>query len=265
MTTISALHIYPIKSCAGHSLEQAQLTPRGLKHDREFMVVDANNMFMTQRKHGKMALIKPDVDDTTLTLNAPGMPEFTLTIQKSGLPESVTVWGDVCQAIDQGAGVAAWLSQYLEADCRLVRMAEDFVRAVEDGYAVRPGDQASFADAYPNLLISEASLADLNSRLDEDLPMNRFRPNIVVKDTAAYAEDTWKKIQMGAVTFDVVKPCARCRVTTIDQASGIRTSDEPLATLGEYRRVGKKMLFGQNILHDSHGTLRVGMPVDVLA
>ncbi len=265
MPKISALHIYPIKSCAGHSVQSATLTPRGFKHDREFMIVDSDNMFMTQRKHPAMALIQPEVTDKTLTLNAPGMDEITIDIQKHGLPETVTVWRSVCEAIDQGDAVAAWLTAYLKDECHLVRMAEDFVRHVNPDYAVRANDQASFADGYPTLVISEASLADLNSRMAAALPMNRFRTNIVVTDCAPFAEDTWQQVRAGEVTFDVVKPCARCRVTTIDQATGVRTSDEPLATLGEYRRVGKGMMFGQNLLHDHNGTLQVGMEMTVLS
>ncbi|MEM7344248.1 MAG: MOSC N-terminal beta barrel domain-containing protein [Chloroflexota bacterium] len=264
MTHISALYCYPIKSCAGHALEAAVMTPRGIKHDREFMIVDENGDFLTQREYPTMALVRPEVTDTTLTLNAPDMPTLSIDIQKTGTPHSVVVWRSTCDAIDQGNEVAIWLSTYFKTPCRLVRMGEQFVRHVNQDFAKRPDDQVSFADGYPFLLISEASLADLNKRLSTPLPMNRFRPNIVVTECLPFAEDYWEQIKLGDVGFDVVKACARCTITTVDQSTA-ETGKEPLKTLATYRNnPDKGVLFGQNLLQHRNGTLSVGDKVTII-
>jgi uncharacterized protein YcbX len=192
------------------------------------------------------------------------MPNLALPVIAEGQTREVLVWRDRCAAVDQGDEVAEWLSRFLRRPCRLVRMAEDHVRRVDPVYAVSEADQVGFADGYPFLIISEESLADLNARLAQPLLMNRFRPNIVVRGGAAYAEDGWCRVRIGGIEFSLVKACARCAITTTDQATA-QVGREPLATLATYRRVERGVLFGQNAIHAATGAIRVGDPLEVLA
>lgn len=264
MITLSGLYYYPIKSCRGYGLETAMLDVRGIEHDRRFLIVDAHHHFITQRENARMALIAPQVNNGTLTLTAPGQPTLSLETRTATERRPVRIWRDTVEALDQGEAAAQWLSEYLGEAARLVKFDEAVVRKVSAEYARRPTDQTGFADGYPLLLISQASLDDLNTRLAEPLPMNRFRPNLVVSGTTPYAEDTWKQIRMGEVVLDIVKPCARCVTTTTDQATAVR-GKEPLATLAKYRNSERGALFGQNVIHAGPGTLTVGQSVEVLS
>jgi uncharacterized protein YcbX len=262
--TVTALFRYPIKSCAGTSLEEVTTDARGFVHDRELMVVDRDGEFLTQRELPRMALIRPTIGDGSLRMEAPGMPTLDVALVREGRTRDVVVWRDTCRAVDQGDEVAGWLSDHLRYPCRLVRMADDHVRKVDRAYAKNDRDQVHFADGYPFLLISRESLDDLNTRLAEPLPMNRFRPNIVAAGGGApYLEDGWRRIRIGEMVFHVVKACARCAITTTDQETTER-GKEPLATLATYRKVERGVLFGQNLLHEANGTVRVGDEVAVL-
>ena len=226
---------------------------RGFVNDRRWLLVDGDNRFLTQRELPRMALIQPTIEGDCLRLSAPGVGDFELPVDQPGARAAVSVWKDSgIGAVDQGDPVAAWFSDFLEYDCRLVRFADDAVRPVSPKYAPRPTDQVGFADGYPFLIIAEASLDDLNRRLDTPLPMNRFRPNIVVADAEPYAEDTWRAIRVGEVEIDVVKPCARCAITTTDQATAAR-GKEPLRTLATYRNQNGGAMFGQNAIHRTSG------------
>jgi uncharacterized protein YcbX len=259
---VTALYSYPVKSCAATPLRVARLGPRGIEHDREFMVVDTRGRFITQREEPRLALVRPGRTETALALAAPGMPELRLEVH-DGPRYEVVIWRDSVCAADQGDRVAEWLSSYLGRDCRLVRLPDDVVRPVDPAFATRPQDEVGLADGYPLLLTAEASLAELNSRLEEPLPMNRFRPNVVVGGAGlAYAEDSWAEIRIRNVTFRVVKACARCVITTTDQATAAR-GREPLATLATYRRVQRGVLFGQNLIHAGPGRIAVGDRVSV--
>jgi uncharacterized protein YcbX len=228
------------------------------------MVIEAaSGLFFTQRELPRMALIRPDVANGALRLDAPEMTPLAARVAAEGPTRDVMVWRDRCPAVDQGDDVAAWLSDFLQQRCRLVRMADAHTRRVDPVYAVREADQVGFADGYPFLLISEESLADLNGRLAAPLPMNRFRPNIVVRGGTPYAEDRWRRIRVGAVELHLVKACARCAITTTDQQTAM-VSREPLATLATYRRGERGVLFGQNAIHTSQGAIRVGDPVEVV-
>jgi len=264
---VTALHVYPVKSCAGVALARAEVGPRGIRQDREYMVVEAaTGAFLTPRELPRMALIRPALADGRLRLEAPGMPPIGVAPVPDGEGEAreVVVWKDACRAVDQGDEVAAWLGEFLGIDCRLVRMADDHVRRVDPAYATGERDQVGFADGYPFLLISEESLADLNGRLAEPLPMNRFRPNLVVAGGGApFLEDGWRRVRIGGLGFAVVKPCARCAITTTDQATGAR-GKEPLRTLATFRRGERGVLFGQNLIHDGEGEIAVGDRVTVL-
>lgn len=264
--TVTGLFHYPIKSCGGSSLGEAAVGSRGIIHDREFMIVDATTgLFLTQRELPRMALIRPRMEGDLLRLDAPGMSRLTVEPVRQGATRRVLVWHDRCPAVDQGPDIAGWLSEFLKSDCRLVRMADDHVRRVNRRYAVSDGDQVGFADGYPFLLISEESLVDLNARLSSPLPMNRFRPNIVVTGGAVpYLEDTWRCVRIAGIDFHLVKPCARCVITTTDQDTGER-GKEPLTTLAGYRRTNRGVLFGQNMIHGNSGAIRRGDLVEVLA
>jgi uncharacterized protein YcbX len=261
---VSELNFYPVKGCRGASLREAEVGARGIVGDRTFMLVDDEGCFITQRSHPRMALIEPRIAESSLSLAAPGRDALSISVLADGQRRLVTVWRDSCAAIDQGDAAAEWASSFLGTRCRLVRMADDFVRQVDRDYAVSESDQVGFADGYPFLLTSEESLADLNARMAAPLPMNRFRPSIVVSGSASFAEDRWRRIRIGDIIFAVVKPCARCVVTTTDQSTAER-GREPLRTLATYRKVqGRGVMFGQNLIHQSTGVICVGDPVDII-
>lgn len=262
---VSALNWYPVKSCRGSSLSEAVIGARGIVGDRSFMLVDDDGRFLSQREHARMSLIEPRLDDDTLSLLAPGHYPISIPVLAHGVRREVTVWRDRCEAIDQGDAAAEWASSFLSTHCRIVRIADDAVRTVDRDFAVDDGDQVGFADGYPFLLTTEESLADLNDRMAEALPMNRFRPNIVLSGVEPFAEDDWRRIRIGEIVFAVVKPCARCAITTTDQATAVR-GKEPLRTLATYRQVpGRGVMFGQNLIHQSTGVIRVGDPVELIA
>jgi len=258
---LSEINIYPIKSCKGTSLQTCQLDDRGLQFDRRWMVVDGGYRFMTQREVPRLSLISVGLRSDRLALGAPNMEQLDVPIgDASNQDVQVVVWDDTVAAVDCGDGAARWLCEFLGIESRLVYMPDNADRIAErGGYA----SQVSFADSYPLLLISESSLSDLNSRLDEPLPMNRFRPNLVVRGCGPYAEDTWKDIEVGGVTIHVVKPCSRCATTTVNQSTGER-GKEPLLTLATYRQHDGRVFFGQNLIHDGPGTLKVGEEVRVI-
>jgi MOSC domain-containing protein len=265
---VSQVHIYPVKSCGGIALDAAEVGARGFVNDRLWMLVDPDGDFLTQREQARMALIQPTLDSGCLRLSAPGMNDFDLPLDQAGRRVAVSIWHDAgVGAVDQGDLAADWFSTVLSIDCRLVRMADDTVRQVDQQYAPRAADQVGFADAFPFLVISEESLADLNTRLDEPLPMNRFRPNIVMRGAdEPYAEDSWRAIQIGGVTLDLPKACGRCAITTTNQTTAAR-GKEPLKTLATYRQGPKSSpLFGQNaVQRAAGGTICVGTAVEVIA
>jgi uncharacterized protein YcbX len=263
--TVSALNYYPVKSCGGISVGRASIDDRGFELDRHWMIVDDRGYFVSQRTVPRLCLIKPSLDDKDyLRLNAPGMKPMPIRRDAKGESVQVTVWQDQCQAIDQGSCVADWLTEFAGVSCRLVRMADNFIRPVDRDYALYATDQVGFADGYSFLLISEESLADLNGRLTEKLPMNRFRPNIVVKGTTAFAEDKWQRIKIGNIIFGLVKPCTRCVTTTVNQETG-EVGVEPLKTLAMFRRIDGGVAFGQNLVHLSGGKIGIGDAVEILA
>ena len=262
--TLSALIYYPIKACRGFEINTAQVERMGLAHDRRMMVVDEDGKFLTQRQLPRLALVTPTLKDCTLTLSAPGFDSLQLAVQTNGVTQSVDVWSSTgVQAVDQGDEAATWFSDWLGKSVRLVHMADGYRRKVNPQYAVRKDDHTSFSDGYPILLISEESLQDLNTRLASPLPMNRFRPNLVVRGCDPYAEDTWNKIKIGDVELAIVKPCARCEVTTIDKET-LERSKEPLKTLGKYRKHKLGAIFGQNVIPVTEGNLQLGMNVNVI-
>ena len=260
---LSGLHVYPIKSCGGVPVEEWDVDERGLRHDRRWMLVDETGRFMSQRQLPRMALIKVRIERDGLAVDAPGMSPLAVPFRsQSRQPLLARVWDDLVETEKVGDDADRWFSEFLGVRCRLVHLPDGSVRPVDPAYG-EPGDRVGFADGFPFLLASEASLTDLNTRLEHALPMNRFRPNLVVAGCGAFAEDGWGLVRIGPITFRVVKPCARCAITTVNQGTGVR-GKEPLRTLARFRRAGTKVLFGQNLVHDDTGTLRAGDLVEVL-
>jgi uncharacterized protein len=263
--TVSALHIYPVKSAAGLSVREAPVGDRGLDGDRRFMVVTPDGRFASQRTLPRMALIAPRLDGGALELSAPGAPPLRVPFPSANDPSVqralVEIWGDACEALDAGDLAATWLSGVLGQPLRLVYMPGESSRLVDPAYA-RRGELVSFADGFPLLLLTEASLADLNARLDAPVEMARFRPNIVIAGAAAFDEDRWQSVRIGGLTLRLVKPCSRCALVNVTQATG-EAGLEPLRTLATYRKQRNQVMFGQNVLADGRGVLRVGDVVTV--
>ena len=255
MIRVSRLFIYPVKSCRGIALDEAEVVVTGFAHDREWLVVDRSGAFMTQRDWPGLARVEVALTTDGLRLAAAGLPPLAVAAGADDGSRTVTIWGDRCVALSAGPGPAGWFSELLGASCELVRLPPSSERPVDPRFAAA-NDRVGFADAFPFLLLSEASLAGLNRRLERPLTMDRFRPNIVIDGCGPHAEDGWSRIAIGGVGFRVVKPCARCVITTIDQRTGER-GREPLRTLATYRLVGHKILFGQNLVHEGRGTIRV--------
>lgn len=289
---ISEINIYPIKSLKGISVEFSIVEDRGLRHDRRWMLTDKNNMFFTQREFPRMALIEVGVDDEALYVTADGFGTLEIAHSpETGDRRDVTIWQSVCPGEVYNGVVNEWFSDVLGTDCQLVHMPDDSRRSISERFD-RGGEIVSFADGYPLLVIGEASLADLNRRIAEThsklpprppngdtppkqggepfvpLPMNRFRPNIVVSGSEAYAEDNWGRIRVGDAVFRGTKPCARCVMTTVDQTKGEFVGKEPLSMLATYRKAqnvipdrfeslgmsATSVLFGQNLVGESIGS-----------
>lgn len=264
---LSEINIYPVKSLKGFSINEAKVEDRGLQYDRRWMLVDAKNKFLTQREFSKMATICIAVDGDGMTASAGASDLPIPLIPDSDEKASVKIWTSSVKARVYGSEVNEWFSDALGTNCRLVLMPEESKRKVNPFYAVRKfNDTVSFADGYPFMLIGERSLEDFNSRIETPLPMNRFRPNFVVSGSEPFAEDAWKKIRIGETIFHVVKPCARCVITTIDQSKGEKDGTEPLKTLAAYRNKGGNVLFGQNLIAETGvGIIKTGDEIEILS
>ena len=231
---VAGLYVYPVKSCRGIAVLETRIGERGFEHDREWMIVDPDGRFLTQREVPRLALISVALSATELELAAPGRAPLAMARDAPGAARRVIVWRDTVLAIDQGDDAAQWLSMWLERPARLVRFDAKGRRLCNPEYAGQSGAHTGFADGYPLLVLSEASLADLNSRLAKPLPMNRFRPNLVLSGIEAFDEDHIDRLHIGAITLKLVKPCTRCQITTTDQSTA-EVGIEPLPTLGRYR------------------------------
>jgi uncharacterized protein YcbX len=260
MVTVRALYFYPVKSLRGLSTLRAVVTDRGFEHDRRFMVVDDAGRFLTQRTLPRMSLVSVAIEGDALLLDAPDMDILEVPLRpEQGQPRRVEVWGDRCQVLSLGDASARWFTEFLGVPSSLVYMPNATVRETNPTYG--PG-RVGFADAYPFLLASTSSLADL-ARRGGAVPMERFRPNIVVDGAPAFAEDGWARLRIRDVVFRVVKPCVRCAITTVDPAVGAVAGVEPLRTLATFRRSGDGVLFGMNIVNETVGVVEVGETVDV--
>jgi uncharacterized protein YcbX len=263
---LTGLYIYPIKSCAPLTLSHGMVEARGLMHDRRWMIVDPQGHFVTGRQEPRLVLIQAEPGPLGLRLRAPAMPELFVPPPKpDGKRATVEVWGSQVDAVLADPKANAWLSRYLSNDVRLVSMDAQSKRYCDVRYA-QSGDVVSFADGYPLLLISQGSLDGLNARLYQPVSMLRFRPNLVVDSVPEHAEDGWKRIRIGNIEFDVVKPCTRCGFTTVMPESGtLDPTGEPLKTLARYRRAEKGVTFGQNVIARGRGRIAVGDKVELLA
>ena len=262
---LSEIWIYPVKSLGGIRLTEALTEEKGLQFDRRWMIVDENGKFQTQRFFPEMALIDVALQSGELKLFSRKNPENHMLVPfkpVSAETVSVQIWDDVVDAMTVSDAADQWLSDQFGKKVRLVMMPENTQRKADPRYA-KHDENVSFADGFPYLIISQASLDDLNSRLSEPVNMARFRPNFVITGTQPFAEDEWKSMVIGSATFDIVKPCARCIMTTINQETAEKGT-EPLKTLAAFRKVNNKILFGQNVVATTFGTVKAGDEVTVL-
>lgn len=259
---IASLHVYPVKSLGGISLDTSRVEARGLLGDRRWMLVDENDQFLTQRTFAEMALLKvQSMDETGLTLRDAAGETIQVPSRPEGERRTVRVWKSEVDAIRVSDAADAWFTERLGQTARLVYMPDDSFRPTHPDFT-RPGDQVSFADAFPVLVISQTSLDDLNARLETPIPMNRFRGNLIVEGSEPYAEDAWTGFTVGGVRYRYVKHCGRCRVTTTDQETA-EVGIEPLRTLATYRREGNNVIFGTYFVPESEGQIRVGDALEI--
>jgi uncharacterized protein len=270
--TVTDLYRYPVKSCRGDQLAAATVEPWGLAGDRRWMIVDLSGEVVTAREHPRLVLVTPLLTGAGLRLTGPDGPELTVSVPKGDELVPVTVWDSKLLAAPGGAAADTWFSRVTGAPVRLVYLDDPTRRRPNPDYS-RAGDRVSFADGYPLLLTTDGSLAALNEAIaagpraaEGPLPMRRFRPSVVVTGTAPWAEDGWRRLRIGEVTFRAVKGCDRCVLTTIDPDTAA-TGKEPIATLAGCRRWDGKVWFGINLIPDAPRpgvSIRVGDPVEVL-
>ena len=266
MRILSEIWIYPVKSLGGMALTEAKVEPRGLQHDRRWMLVDETGRFVSQREIPAMVLLGTAIEPGHLVVFVKNEPAESIRIPLEISPEAhpaieVGIWGDCCEALVLPGAISEWFSDQLHQSLRLVHMP-DSTRRWADGQYAPPGQHVSFADGYPILIIGQASLDDLNSRMEQPLPMERFRPNFVFTGGQAFEEDNWREFEISGQRFLGVKPCARCIIPTIDQQTGERAA-EPLKTLNTFRKQDSKILFGQNVvwLGEGEAKVEVGAPL----
>ena len=256
--TLTRIFIYPVKSLGGISLQSSEVEERGLKYDRRWLLVDESNKFITQRNYPQLALIRPEINNNLLTFShfqnkLPAISVPLIPYDASYI--KIQIWNDVVTALEYTGEINMWISKVTGIKTKLVYMPDDTKRVVDPAYAANK--IVSFADGYPFLIAGNESLTELNRRMEKPLPINRFRANLTFSGGKPYDEDNWNFIEIGNVHFKVVKPCARCTVTTVDQNTGEK-GIEPLATLAKFRKESGKVLFGQNMVAENTGTISVG-------
>ncbi|MEU8773801.1 MOSC N-terminal beta barrel domain-containing protein [Streptomyces sp. NPDC048606] len=268
---VHSLHVHPVKSLAGTAPDEAFVEPWGPAGDRRWAVVDTEGAVITQRQQARLALASArPLDGGGVALSAPGMPDLVVEVPEPGPLEPVVLFGKKVETVVAASAAADWFSAYLGVPARLVHMDDPAVRRPVDPRYALPGETVSLADGYPLLAATLASLDALNTWIAEGddpqegpLPMNRFRPNLVVAGAEAWAEDHWRRIAIGDAVFRGVRECGRCVVTTTDQATAER-GREPLKTLAKHRRIGKSLAFGRQLVPVTPGTVRVGDEVRIL-
>ena len=277
---VSELCVYPLKSCQGIKLPEVTVRTKGLLWDREMMLVSGSGKFITQRQFPQLARIRVNLVGKNIVLQTEDLdfPDLAFAPTLTGINREVEIWHDRLLAIDQGDEVAQWFHRFLELSpdkiCRLVKQSPEHVRLLAKNYSTAANNPVSFADNYPVMLTATASLAELNQRMIEihqksqqAVPMNRFRPNIVIETIEPFIEDLWSLIQIGEIRFKVAKPCSRCIITTIDQQQGTKNKlKEPLNTLGTFRQLSEQgVMFGVNMIPQNEGMIRAGDRLQVLA
>ena len=275
---VSELYVYPIKSCQGIKLKQAEVKFKGFVWDRDMMLVTKKGKFLTQRQFPNLAKVQVTIESDQVSLSVQDniLSSLTFSPTLTGTEMEVEIWGEMIVAIDQGDEVAEWFHELLQLDeqkqCRLVRQSPQYVRALEQP-SMATGKPVSLADNYPFMLTATASLRELNERIVEidgqqsqAIPMNRFRPNIVIETTEPFVEDNWSLIKIGTVEFAVIKPSSRCIITTIDQTRGEKNQlKEPLRTLGTFRQFSDQgVMFGENMIPQNEGIIQVGDCLEIL-
>ncbi len=276
---VSDLYVYPLKSCQGIKLKRAEVQPKGFLGDREMMLVTKSGKFLTQRQYPRLAKVQVQLENNqvVLAVQNENIAPLIFTPTLTGSKVEVEIWSDNTIAIDQGDRVAQWFHHVLQLDpqkeCRLVKQSPEYIRPLKSRYASEGNKAVSFADNCPYMLTTTASLAELNERIVEihqqqkrAIPMDRFRPNIVIETSEPFVEDSWSLIQIGEVQFSVVKPCSRCIITTVDQQRGEKNElKEPLQTLGTFRQFGEQgVMFGENMTSRNSGVIQVGDRLQVL-
>lgn len=266
------IFIYPIKSLGGISLKKSSVEKRGLSFDRRWMLVNSDGQFITQRENQKLALLQPEITSEHLIIkhrhNLLESLVLPLYVDASKRRRTVKVWKSICEANEVSDIANKWLSEAIGQTCQLVYMPDSTKRSINPKYSTNQ-EFVSFADGYPYLILGESSVADLNIRTTESVPMNRFRPNLVFSGGMPYEEDNWLKFQIGSVIFRATKPCVRCQITTIDQLSGNKHK-EPLKTLAQYRRKGNEIFMGLNACWtfyengQEENFLQIGDPLEVI-
>ncbi|HEX4204752.1 MAG TPA: MOSC N-terminal beta barrel domain-containing protein [Ktedonobacteraceae bacterium] len=261
---LKSIRIYPIKACGGIEVAEAQMEERGFQYDRRWMLMNDAGTSVDQLDHPRLASVVPQIREDGLLLQAPRMSPLRVPFHlEQTASVGVRISRSICEVIPVGKEADEWFQDFLHASCRLVFMPETTRRAVNPDYAINQ-DIVSFASGYPFHLIGEASVAHVSQLLDAPMPLDRFRPNLVITGAPAFAEDTWQTIRINQQVFHLVKPCDRCAITAIDQLTGEVTGKEPLRTLASFRTVKQKVLFGQYLLAEERGLLRVGGPIQVV-
>jgi uncharacterized protein YcbX len=261
--TLTQINIYPVKSLGGISLQSAKVEDRGLQYDRRWMLVDEQNKFITQRLHPEMALLKVEIKNDLLTIKHIQNKLSPLTIPLVPYDEeaiNAQIWNDYVTTLKYGSDANMWFKEAVGFNCSIVYMPDSTKRKVDPEYA--NNKLVGFADGYPFLIIGEESLNDLNKRMAEPLPMNRFRTNFVFSGGKAFDEDGWRTIKIGDIVFHAVKPCARCVITTINQTTGIK-GKEPLKSLAAFRQKANKVMFGINLVAEGTGKIRLGDEIEI--
>lgn len=250
---LSEIWIYPVKSLGGVQVSSAMVLEKGLRHDRRWMLIDASGRFLTQRNLPQMALFKVSPQGKSFIITH-GSDSLQLPTEAGGAAIAAQIWNDAVDVVEPSADASRWFSERLSMSCRLVAFPESNPRLIDPAYRLAR-ESVSLADGYPVLIIGQASLDDLNDRLQKPVPMNRFRPNLVFRGGTPYEEDEWTTFRIGANRFAGVKPCGRCVLTTVDQDTAL-VGREPLLTLSKYRRDRDKINFGQNVIpldyHEIH-------------
>ncbi len=265
--TLQSLGVFPVKSCGAVFLQEAEVEERGLKFDRRWLVTDESGRFLTQREVPQLATIRPQLREDTLELRC-GDARLDIPLHPhEGEPVRVQIWRDEVNAVRVGELADEWLRDVLGLDARLVWMPDETRREVDTNFA-RGGEITSFSDGFPFLVLTSASVDDLNDRIlqngGEAVGAERFRSNFLIEGAKAYEEDSWARFRIGECEFEVVKPCSRCVIPTLDQTTGERSGNEPLRTLSTYRRQNGKIYLAQNCLPRKLGRVRVGDEVEVL-